>query len=427
MNLTRKITVLIEKLTGSPDLKRLAENFLSLSFLQAANYLLPLITLPYLVRVLGPGKYGLVMFAQAFTQYFIVLTDYGFDLSATREISVHRDDKKKVIEIFNSVFFIKVCLMSIGFGAFLILVFSFPRFSEEWPVFLLSYGAVLGNVLFPLWFFQGMERMKYITFLNILSKSIFTLAVFLIIRQPSDYQYVPLLNSIGYIVAGLWAQWIVIKRFLLRYTLPSRVIIWEKLKDSSQFFASRVSVSVYTSSNAFVLGLFTTNDVVGFYAAAEKIYTAMRSAYYPLNSVLYPYVAKNKNVSLFKKVFKLAVSLNIVLAIIIFALAFVIVQLMFGDGMETSAYVLQIFAVTSIFTVPAEILGYPFLAALGYPQYANGSVIIGSVFHLIGLLLFAITGTVNIYWVALLVFITVFIVFSIRIWAVSKKKLWELH
>ena len=155
MSVVKKIAAIIEKVTGSPELKWLAENFLSLSLLQAANYILPLITLPYLIRVLGAEKYGLVIFAQAFTHYFIILTDYGFDLSATRDISIHRDDKAKVADIFNSVLLIKFSIMSAGFICFLILVFSFQRFSEEWPVFLLSYGVVLGNFLFPLWFFQG--------------------------------------------------------------------------------------------------------------------------------------------------------------------------------------------------------------------------------------------------------------------------------
>jgi PST family polysaccharide transporter len=411
----------------APDKQTLVENFFSLSVLQGANYLLPLLVLPYLVRVLGIDKYGLVVFAQAFAQYFIIFTDFGFDLSATRNISVHRDDKKQVNDIFNTVMFIKFGLMLIGLILFLSIIFGFTRFRQEWAFFLFSYGAVIGNMFFPLWFFQGMEKMKYITALNILSKLIFTIAVFLVIRKPSHYFYVPLLYSSGFIVSGIWAQWITIKKFGLSYALPSRTQILEKFKESSQFFASRVSLSIFTSSNVFVLGLFTTNEIVGYFAAAEKLFSAIKNAYQPLVNTLYPYVSKMKNVALFKKVFKTATLFNFLLSIAVFFLAYHIVEIIFGKGMQLSAHVLQIFAVISVYAIPSILLGFPFLAAMGYPRYANSSVIIGSLVHLIGLLILVLTGTVNIYSVVVLVSITEFVIFSIRIRETHRKKLWNVH
>jgi len=409
-----------------PYKRRLIENFLSLSFLQGANYILPLITLPYLVRVLGPDKFGLVAFAQSFAQYFIIITDYGFNLSATREISVNRHDQQKVAAIFNAVLIIKLFLLIFGFAIFALIIFTFSRFQNEWLVFLLTYGVVVGNVLFPVWFFQGIEHMKYITLLNIVSKLIFTLAIFLFIRQASHYVYVPLLSSIGYITAGVLGQWIAHKRFQIRYFFPSLKFILERLKESTQFFLSRVSLSIYTSSNTLVLGLFTSNQTVGYYSAAEKLYIALQGAYHPLVNVLYPYISKEKNVALFKKLFKRAIIFHTFVALTIFMLSAQIVQLLYGSGMEVSGHVLKIFAVVSVVVIPSILLGYPFLAAMGHPKYANSSVILGSLFHLTGLVFFAITGTVNIYRVAGLVFITEFMVLSIRVWASIKKKVWEV-
>jgi len=121
----------IEKILLNPTRKTLLENFLSLSFLQVANYILPLVTLPYLIRVLGPEKFGLIAFAQAFIGYFQILTDYGFNLSATREISINREDKDKVSEIFSSVMIIKIFLFIFSLLIILFIVFFFDKFRGD--------------------------------------------------------------------------------------------------------------------------------------------------------------------------------------------------------------------------------------------------------------------------------------------------------
>jgi len=147
----------IRALVSTPARKRLLENFLSLSVLQGVNYILPLITVPYLVRVLGPEKFGLLAFIRAFVQYFAILTAYGFGFSATRKISICREDKERVSEIFSSVILIKSGFMLISFFVLTALVFAIPKFNTERMVYLFAFGMVVGNVLFPVWFFQGME------------------------------------------------------------------------------------------------------------------------------------------------------------------------------------------------------------------------------------------------------------------------------
>ena len=151
---------LFEKLS---PYKNLLKNFTSLSVLQLSNYLFPLIILPYVVRVLGPDKYGLVQFAAAFNSYFLILCDYGFGLTGTRMISQNRNDHQNLSRIFSSIVIIRLLLFVFSFALITVVVFSFERFILEWQVFLLSSGIVFGSTLFPLWFFQGLEQMKYIT------------------------------------------------------------------------------------------------------------------------------------------------------------------------------------------------------------------------------------------------------------------------
>ena len=262
----------------------IVENFLSLSFLQAANYLFPLIFLPYLLRVVGYEKYGLIAFAQSLVVYFVTLTDYGFNLSATRDISLHKDDKSKVSQIFLSVLLIKIVLMLVGLAIFSCIVFMIAKFAANWLLYFFTFGVVLGRVLFPVWFFQGIEQMKYITVATFTEKLAFTLLLFVFIRQPSQYLYVPLLISIGAVVSGVVGLTVAMSKIQARRIFPQWKEIVAQLKGGWHVFISTVSVNAYTATRVFAVGLFATPAITGAYALAEKLMSVIQT--FPLASFL---------------------------------------------------------------------------------------------------------------------------------------------
>jgi len=337
-------------LAGTATRRRLTENFLSLSILQALNYLLPLVTFPYLVRILGPEKYGLISFAQAFIKYFSIFTDYGFNLTATREISINREDNKKVNEIFSSVMTVKLLLGAISAVVLTLFLILVPKFEKDWVIYVFTFGMVLGNIMFPVWFFQGMEKMKYITILNIVSKGIFTICIFVFIRGKSDYLYVPLINSLGYLVAGVLSLGIAFKNFGVRLTLPTIENIKRQLREGWYIFISNISISLYTTSNTFFLGLFTNNTIVGYYSAAEKIVKAVEGLLTPISQTVYPYISKlageskEKALSLIRKLAKLVGGGSFVISLILLILAGPIVNLVLGSQYQQSIIVLRILA-----------------------------------------------------------------------------------
>jgi len=379
----------IKRLTNTEDKRRLLSNFMSLSVLQGANYVLPLITLPYLVRVLGPEKYGLIAFAQAFIQYFNILTDYGFNLSATREISIHRDNAQKVSEIFSSVMIIKFCLLVLSFVIMNILVFSFWKFRQDWLIYYLTFGMVVGQLLFPVWFFQGMEKMKYITFLNITSRLIFTFAIFVFIRQTSDYIYVPLLNLFGYLVAGALALRIVFRGFKVGFKVPSYSSLIHQLKEGWYIFISTMAISLYTVSNTFILGIFTNNTIVGYYSGAEKIIKAVQGVLSPISQTIYPHISKlaseskDQALRFIRKMTFLVGGGSFVLSLIVFIFADTIVRILLGSQYLESIAVLRILSFLPFIIGLSNIFGVQTMLAFDLKKGFSNILISASIINII--------------------------------------------
>jgi len=379
----------IKNIANTEDKKRLLSNFFSLSILQGANYILPLITLPYLVRVLGVEYFGLLAFAGAVIAYFSIITDYGFNLTATREISIHRDNKKKVIEIFSSVMTIKVTLMFISLLLLTILVFSFEKFNQNWEIYFLTFGTVIGQVLFPIWFFQGMERMKYITYLNIFSKSIFTLAIFIFVQEQSDFWIVPLLASIGFIIAGICSLVLVKKEFGISFKLQNIEILKYYVIDGWHIFISSFLGNFYRNFNTIVLGILTNNTIVGFYSIAEKVIKVIQSLQSIVGTTLFPYLSnkftKDKYAffTMTNKYIKYIIIVYLSIVVIVFLLSEYITFIIVGN--YVNGIIIDIKIMSSVILIGG--LNYYFgilgLVALNYKKDFSRYIIYTGIFNII--------------------------------------------
>ncbi|MDD5347936.1 MAG: flippase [Candidatus Omnitrophica bacterium] len=262
--------------------KVVLENFFSLSTLQGITYILPVFVLPYLIRVLGPERFGLIAFAQAFIQYFLILTDYGFNVTATRQIALCRQKQDKVCEIFSSVITIKVILAVASLGVMALILRFVPRFAQDWQVYCLSFGVVIGNTLFPVWFYQGTEKMRYIAILNVIAGFLFLAGVFIFVRKASDYLIVPFLQSMISLVVGVIAFSLAFRKFNISYILQTYPDIKQQVKDGWNVFSSIVAINSYTATRIFALGLLTNNVLTGYYTIAERIAAAIQA--FPLLS-----------------------------------------------------------------------------------------------------------------------------------------------
>ena len=403
----------------------LVKNFSSLTLLQFSNYLFPLITFPYLVRVLGPEKFGLINFAAAFVAYFSVFTDYGFNLSATREISIHRKDIGKVSSLFSNVMTTKLILFFTGAIVFLPLLFLIPKFSADYLIYMGTYLFVFGSVLFPSWFFQGMEEMKYITIINIAVKTVWLISVFLFIKTSADALLLVLLNSASLILIGAISLIVIKTKFHIFFRRPLVSEITRQLSEGWYYFVSTASITLYTNSNVFILGLFTNNEVVGYFAAADKLRMAIQGLFGNAAQTVFPHLSlmfeesKIKAVRFVKKYLRLSLLVAGIVTLTVFIFSKEIVIVVLGQNYLNSLPVFRVILFLPIIILVSNIYGIQVMLNLGYKKEFFKVIFYAGIGNLI--LSFVLVPKYYAIGTAFAVTITEIIV-SLGMWAFTQKK-----
>ena len=350
---------------------RLGRNIVSLYVLQGANYLLPLVTLPYLVRVLGPEKYGLIAFTMAFIGYFTVFVDYGFNLSATREIARQRDNPAKVAEIFSVVMSIKIVFMLAGFVLMSAIAAAWPALGAERTLCTVAYLAVAGSVLFPVWFFQGMEDMRTITIISIVARILVVMAIFGLVKQESDYVLAAALQAGTMVIAGLAGLVIILRRSDIPLVRPGHAQVREQIHKGWHIFTSTAAITLYTNSNIFILGLLTNHAVVGYFSAADQLVKAAQGLLTPISQAIYPHISALVEVSREKALRFIHTSfiriglLSCSLSILLMLLAEPLVLVILGDQYTDAILVLRILALIPVLVAMSNIFGIQTMLTFG--------------------------------------------------------------
>ena len=331
--------------------KKLFGNTFYLYLFQMVSYVLPLITIPYLVRVLGTNTFGIIAFFSSLILYFQVIVDYGFNLSATRDVAVYKKDLSKVSGLFFSVLAIKTALMLLCALVMLIIIITVPKVHAEKELCFWLYCGVAGTVLFPIWLFQGMEDMKFITVFNLINRGIVSILYFVFIKNPQDYLWYAYLNAAGAILIGIISIVVAYKKYSIKIFFPKRSEYISILKSGFQIFVSQLSVCLFTNTNTFLLGIFSNNQAVGMYAIAEKIIRAGISLTGPVGSAIYPMTsrlfAQSKEGALrfLKKIIIAGAGVFFFLSLIIFISADILVMVVSGSKSPEIAMLVRIMSI----------------------------------------------------------------------------------
>jgi len=325
-------------------------------FLQGINYAVPLMTIPYLIRVLGLEQFGLISFIYAFINYFVVITNFGFQLSGTQKISVNRKNSKHISELFSAIIIIKFFLFTLSFIIFFIIIYICPKFSSNAALYFVGFIAVLGNVIFPNWYFMGMERMKFITFLNTGSRVLCLLGIFIFVKSKSDVLAAVLFQSSAEILCGIVSFFIIKYTFFLKFHLPSLSVIVDLVNESWDVFLSQIYITMLTCSNTFILGMFASKEIVGIYVSAEKIVRAVVALTVPVNTTVFPIVSnmfkesREKTIIFLKTIFINGTLIFLCTCLMLFLSAEILVFLITGSNSPEIIFLVKIMAIIPLIT-----------------------------------------------------------------------------
>lgn len=352
-------------------MKKIYENILSLATIKGLEYLLAFITFPYLTRVLQVEMFGTVVFAQGLINYFTLFTDYGFNLLGPKEIA-QNDDVAKRGKVFAKIFFAKLLLLLIAIAVFTAGILCLNLYLKiDVLLYVVVFFTVIGNVIFPIWFFQGIQQMRYITLVNVIARFCSIAGIFYFVKQPQDYILAALFQSIVPLVAGICSWAVLIKSFPEVLCLPTMKEIIGTLKDGWSIFASTVAINLYTASNVVFLGFLTNPVTVGYFSGAKKIIDNITQLISPISQAVYPHISKlvtqsSKEVKPFlEKVLLILGGGTFIGSVFIFIFADFIVKILLGNGCEQSVLLLRIMAFLPFIIAMSNVFGIQIMLPFG--------------------------------------------------------------
>ena len=383
-----------DKLHGKKGV--LLKNTIMLYILQFSTYLLAFIVVPYETRVLGPTIYGKLGVATAIMVYFQLVIDFGFILSATEDVSRNREDNGYLRGVFTSVTIAKLFLAAGSLIVLMILCRTVSSWREDTLFFSLFFAATAINSMMPDYLYRGLEDMTAITVRTVLIKLFFTCMIFVLLKTPEQLCVIPALNIVGNFAALIGVYLHLNRKYDIRFSKPDMAGVGDAIKRSSKFFYSRIATTAYTAANTIIIDLLTKGGVsVGYYTSADKLITTGKSAMSPISDSLYPYMVKNRDFKLVKKVLLIAEPVIAAFCIVVFIFAKPLCIWFFGADYGPVAPILRVMLPVGVIILPSYILGFPTLTAMGLSKHANLSVIFGSCLHVFNLLVLYFTGHMN--------------------------------
>ena len=401
---------------------KVLKNTIMLYIMNIAKMVFPLLTLPYLTRILSEDMYGLVSYVKSCMIYIQLLIDFGFILSSVKDIVKANGNKEKIGYIVGNTFFSKFILAIISFLILIVMCFSIKILQLNITYVFLSFISVATTVFLADFLFRGIEKMQYITGIYLTSKGVAVILTFLVIKGDSDILWIPLLDIISHMISIIISV-IIIKKLGIKIRISKIKECFSMLKNSFVYFMSSVATTAFSALNTVLVGIYISDlTQIAHWSLCINIISTIQGLYAPICNSIYPHMIKEKSLSFIHKV--LRICMPIVIVGCLFSFFFAKTALMIVGGVKyISAYKLFQYMIPILFfSFPAQVYGWPALGAIGKEKTVTASTIIASVTHILGIIGLIILNKFTLIYLAILKTGTEMVFMLVRIYFVYKNK-----
>ncbi|WP_279128449.1 oligosaccharide flippase family protein [Acidaminococcus fermentans] len=399
---------------------RLTANIVYLYLLTFAKILFPLLTFPYLTRVLSVETYGMVSYVRATIIYMQIFVEFGFGLSAVKDIAKLHEEKSEVGRITGNVIAAKVFLSILAFCVLLGLCYKIPLLSQNMVYVINSFGVVFLSIFILDFLFRGLEEMQLVSLSFILMKGISMLLTFVFVKGDSTVLWIPILDIISSFAAIFFVRYEV-KKFGIHIQVTSISDVWKTLKESFIYFISNMATTAFGALNTMLIGFYIPDTKqIAYWSVAMTMISGAQALYNPITGGVYPQMVKNPSIEILRRVFSIFMPIVILGSAFTFFFADKIIWLINGPNYENAAFLLRILTPVLIFSFPAMLIGWPTLGAINQAESVTKTTIITCIFQLTGLVVLILANRFTLLTIAVLRGITEAILLMTRFYCCRK-------
>lgn len=351
------------RVLNSSQNRTLISNFFYLGILQTMRYLIPILVLPYVTRIIGLQHFGEIAIASTFTLILQICVNYSFEFMGARDVARNREDKEVISKIVSCILCARCILYVISFLIICLLVLTLKVYRPLFFLIIIAISSEFFSMLVSEWFFQGTEKMAHITIINVISRVIYVILVFTLIKEENDYFLYPLCNTIGYVFAAAYSMIIIFFKQGIKFVVPKIEGIVTYLRSGVSLFINQVCLQSFNLFPNFLLGILCGASVTGIYDAAAKVSTAGEHSVAVLNKTFFPFLSRN--ISKHNVYAKINIVFGIIVAFGLFLFAPIITKILFAPEFAPATSVLRILAVSVLGTSVMSAYSTNYLLLLG--------------------------------------------------------------